>query len=1133
MFFKKYNFIYSILFLLSILTLLFGNDLDKIKIQLKWKHQFQFAGYYAAIEKGFYKEEGLDVTLIERNLSKNVVDNIEEVISGSCEYGVADAGLLLSRYEGKPVVLLAQIFQHSPLILLSKKNSNIISPFEMIGKTVMYDQADVQFRAMFQNTIGNSSQLYLVNHSGNIKSFIDGKVDVFSSYITNEPFFLDQMGVEYNIIRPQNYGIDFYGDNLFTTEKEIANHPERVERVIRATRRGWLYALNNSDEIIEIIKKKYATNKSLEHLKYEARITKQMILPELISIGNVNEERFRMIANTYFRSGLMKTPTIPEGLFYKNISFHELVLSLEEKVWLKQHPIVSVASDPSWLPFEYADKNGQYHGIAIDYMKKIEEILDLKFNYIEGKSWQELVTLAKGKKVDIFSCITKTDERNRYLNFTEPYISAPISIYSRIDNPYIGNLNNLKGTNVAVVDGYAIHEILNRNHPEISLVPVKNISEAVKVVGDGEALCFVGNRMTTSHYLAKTNNTHIKIAGETPYKNDLSIGVRDDWQIFTGILQKALLAISEREKQEIFNNWVAVKYEHKLERSLIWKLIAASLFVILIFVIWNRMLKNEVEKRSRELSRSIINLHEEVEAKKKMMDVLSKTEMKFKAIYDQAPIGIGIVNSMTGRFLDVNEEYCRITGYVEKELLSMTFKQITHKDDIQRDVNNMELINNGSISSFDIQKRYYHKSGRLVWINLIVVPLWGEVGDKQHLAIIYDITEQKESEVQRKALEKQIRETQKMEAIGTLAGGIAHDFNNILGSMLGFTDLALESLKEDEENQRRLNYVMQGGKRAKELIDQILAFSKEKEGELKPLVIKTIIEEVLSLLRASIPTSILIESNLSSNSSVLADPTQMHQVIMNICTNAKHAMKEEGGKLSISLEDVFITEEKAIKLIDIVPGNYMCISISDTGKGMTKEVKERLFEPFFTTKGKGEGTGLGLSVVHGIIRSYGGQINVTSENEKGSQFDIYIPIVENTNDVDSNEISNESQILGGNEKFLIIDDEEILLEMLKTVLISLGYDIVAMSDPVEALAHLEEHYKEYDLIISDVTMPRITGDKLASKIHEKCDIPVILTTGYSERKMDVLLERSGAKLIITKPFVKSEIGKAVRSVLDS
>ena len=400
-------------------------------------------------------------------------------------------------------------------------------------------------------------------------------------------------------------------------------------------------------------------------------------------------------------------------------------------------------------------------------------------------------------------------------------------------------------------------------------------------------------------------------------------------------------------------------------------------------------------------------------------------------------------------------------------------------------------------------------------------------------AFITDITERKRAEEEQKKLQGQLIQAQKMEAIGTLAGGIAHDFNNILSSILGYTDLALDDADKESLLYDNLTEVLTAGNRAKELVQQILALSRHDNPEIKPIQLNPLVKEALKMLRATIPTSIEIEENICSNQLVIvADPTQIHQVIVNLATNAKHAMEETGGVLAVDVEAVSIDENTETKCIDLTPGNYVRITVSDTGTGIAGEHIDKIFEPYFTTKEKGKGTGLGLSVVHGIIKNHKGHIAVFSEPGKGTTFNVFLPLAKQQ----SVELPSPTAgpLATGTEHILIVDDEPPLVKILQQTIERMGYTATIFTSSMEALEVFQASPDKFDLVITDMTMPNMTGDKLASEIKKIApDMPVILCTGFSE-KINI---QPGPDLQINgflmKPVNKTKLAKTVRQVLDN
>ena len=394
----------------------------------------------------------------------------------------------------------------------------------------------------------------------------------------------------------------------------------------------------------------------------------------------------------------------------------------------------------------------------------------------------------------------------------------------------------------------------------------------------------------------------------------------------------------------------------------------------------------------------------------------------------------------------------------------------------------------------------------------------------------------KRAEEEKDKLENQLLRTQKLETIGTLAGGIAHDFNNILSPILGYSDMVMSELSPSDPMFQEMEEIMKAGYRAKDLVEQILLFSKQEEKERKPLALHLVVEEALKLLRPSIPTTIEIRQQIdASGDMVLADATQMHQVIVNLCTNAWHAMEEQGdGLLSIEMNRVGVDPEIANLHTNLNEAEYVRLSIIDTGTGMDKATLDRLFEPFFTTKAVDRGTGLGLSVAHGIIQSHQGEILVHSEPGKGSAFHVYLPVIKA--EIEADEIEP-TAIEGGPESILVVDDDDINLNMVGKMLKNLGYETDVYNNSLDALNAFRQQPDRYDLLISDLTMPNMTGVDLSEQLQKlRSGFPVIIMTGYSDSDKNltnVSRKQFGIRQGVRKPLMRKELAVTIREVLNN
>jgi PAS domain S-box-containing protein len=400
---------------------------------------------------------------------------------------------------------------------------------------------------------------------------------------------------------------------------------------------------------------------------------------------------------------------------------------------------------------------------------------------------------------------------------------------------------------------------------------------------------------------------------------------------------------------------------------------------------------------------------------------------------------------------------------------------------------------------------------------------------KEMFCIDVDLSPIRQMEKEKEKLQVQLQQAQKMESIGTLAGGIAHDFNNILFPILGYTEILLEDVPGDSPFRKSLHKIHAGALRASDLVKQILTFSRQENHTQKPMKPQPVVKEALKLIRSTIPTTIDIKQDIRNDCGIIhADPTQIHQIVMNLTTNAYHAM--DGGVITVSLREVELGEPDTVPM-DVNPGVYACLTVADTGSGMPKEVEEQIFFPFFTTKETGKGTGMGLAVVHGIVKSMNGGIRVNSEVGRGTDIHIYLPVVKKGSE--KQPAKPKRAVKMGSEHILLVDDEEAIISMEKEMLTRLGYQVTSRTSSIEALEAFRSAPDRFDLVITDMAMPNMSGDKLsAALIGIRPDIQVLLCTGFSEELSGETTKELGIKGIIMKPIVMKDLSWKIREVLD-
>lgn len=1574
--------------------LAFASVLDttqRVTLHLRWHHQFQFAGYYAAIEKGFYADEGLDVELLE---IKRGTGMINPVMDGTADYGVADGSLLAARAKGTPVVLLAQIFQHSPQIFLSLRKTGIYTPYDVRGKKVMSDGSDASLNLLFFETLGGTGSFELVPQSYNLDDLIDGNVQLVSAYLTNEPYQLRKRGFEFNILHPRGYGIDYVGDNLFTSETELRNNPKRVQKMIRATLKGWQYALKNQNEIIDLIIDKYAPEADRDKLVYEAQVTEQMILPELIPIGEIDILRFKEIAKGYARLGVIDSAEIPEGLFLQPEKNKQLNLSLKEKAWIADHPNITFGTGNSFEPFVIADYDGSITGLEADIIKRINEIAGTNIQIVVGKwptiiekakareidgllvsiaqekrapyflfsdslynvykyifsnalkissmddlngkrvayqrgilihenflkkfqgiipvpaenpsslalllenkqvdailgghvlkyflqdriypdahleyivpgskeellysirkDWPELLSiinkamaqisleevtelkkkwffvngpesldkvllndtertwlkahpnitftspanfepylisnpdgtksgilfdfltelnsrlgtkiqistgtlkstipkvkngeidgflalhqdyadalgllktrnyftgypaifaskefsltspddlaekiivhreaeyfsgkiiekygkgativsvdsaldglrivnrgdadvfiglsgatylltkyqlsglsskyiffespieasmavqpgmpelvtilnkglasfsendinafvakwitpqpfkvrkvvlsgaeqawlakehsvkvrvpnyppyvilkegatpegitidylhliaertgvtfefvnsgktfpealdsLKKRQGVDLMPIIVHTPERSKSILFSEDYLKAPYMIFTRADEKKIvSSLDDISDKEIALLRGAAHHDTMKKEYPDIKLKLFDTDIDALEAVLDKKADAYIGNLMMASYVIINNGMFNLKIAGPTPFGDQVAaMGSRNDWPELNTIIDKGLASITKDERNAIRSRYVTVHYDKSdTSEYLKWVLVVIGVAsaLILLFVYWNRSLTKQVAARTAELN----------ESDTKYRNVLESTST--------VPWELDLNN---GTFTFMGNQIEKILGYPTESWKDMAiWAERVHPEDRDGAVLFCETETKKG-KDHDFIYRALHTDGSYRWIRDVVSVVEGETGPEKLVGFMHDITAEKELALEKAQLQKQWEQSQKLEAIGTLAGGIAHDFNNILSAILGFTDLAKEGVPVGSGIADDLDEVLTAGHRAKDLVQQILAFSRQSQVNPVPLVPEQIVKEALRMLRSSIPTTIRIQENISQDcGTVVADSTQIHQILMNLCTNAFHAMEEQGGTMTVEVKRaVFVPPDLAENTL-----GYIELSVCDTGNGIDDETMDKIFDPFFTTKEQGKGTGMGLSIVYGIAKEHSGGVTVESELGVGTTFHVYLPRFEQTPNPSA---INETDIPGGKERILFVDDEHNITKMARAMLEKSGYTVTVIMDSFEALKTFQNQPDAFDLVITDQTMPGMTGLDLSKRMLQKRPkIPIILCSGYSSIVNEDMAKAQGVKEYLSKPFSKETIHTLIRKVLDT
>jgi two-component system cell cycle sensor histidine kinase/response regulator CckA len=508
------------------------------------------------------------------------------------------------------------------------------------------------------------------------------------------------------------------------------------------------------------------------------------------------------------------------------------------------------------------------------------------------------------------------------------------------------------------------------------------------------------------------------------------------------------------------------------------------------------------------------------------LSTIRRAEKKYRSIFENALEGI-YQTTPDGRILSANPAFARILGYDSPGQLMEQIVDIGEqhwKDPDERREMVKELLAHGTVAAYET--RMVRRDGQLIWVQINGRPVYDASGNLSHLeGMVQDITEKMQ-------LENQIRQSQKMDAIGTLAGGIAHDFNNMLGVIIGCTELAMVGIPDGGKAMADMERVLDASLRAKALVRQILTFSRQSESEFKPLILAPFLKEVVKFLQTTLPANMEVQlAPGSDNFTILADPTQLQQILLNLCTNAAHALAPAGGVIGICLTEQIITAPEDMPPTDLTPGAYVHLVVRDNGQGIAPEYLDRVFDPFFTTRKVGEGTGLGLSVVHGIVKNHGGAVYAESEPGRGTAMHVFLPSLKHP----GFEPAPEANVLPpeGSEKIFLVEDEPVLADILRRILTGLGYQVRLYTDAQEALGFFQGNPDRFDLALLDQNMPGITGIELAARMNRlQPQLPIILCTGMNIELLRREAEKAGIRNLLNKPLNRIDLALAIRKVLD-
>ncbi|MCP4152845.1 MAG: transporter substrate-binding domain-containing protein [bacterium] len=781
---------------------------------------------------------------------------------------------------------------------------------------------------------------------------------------------------------------------------------------------------------------------------------------------------------------------------------------------------IVIGSGHDYPPYSFRDENGTPTGFNIELTQAIAVAAGLKIE-IDYRSWSALREDLETGKIDAISGMYYSKERDKLVDFSTHISIVHHAVFARKDSPGIKSEEELRGKELIVIRGDIMHDYVIEKGLSGTPVLVKNQTEALRLLASDRHDYALIAKLPGRYLVSELKLSNIITVGPELLPSKYCCAVKEGNSILLFRLNEGLTIVKESGRfKELYDKWLGVLEPHSISTKVIIKYSIIILVPLLLLLAGSFLWHRQTLRRNMELEK-------EIAGRKRAEGELQKANYLYKVLLDASTSGINLLDK-DGNYLIVNESAAKIWknnpgDFINKNIRELVPPQMA--DEVMLIIRKVEKTRTGLEQERFIEplNKYYIEN---------VQPIFDENKEFFGVQVLtFDITEYKLAEKEKARLEKQLRHTQKLETIGTLAGGIAHDFNNILAPIVGYADIAMLNLDKTSPVYEHLAHILKGACRAKELVEQILLFSKQSEKERHPLSMHTLVNEALKLLRPSIPSTIEIRQRLDAScGKVQADATQIHQVIVNLCTNAWQAMETDGGILSIELNRKTVDKITAKLHPKLHEGEYVCLSVIDTGPGIDDGTMERMFEPFFTTKPVDKGTGLGLSVAHGVVRSHEGDILVYSEPGKGAAFHVYLPAIRSEGAAVE---KTAPMVAGGAESVMIVDDEPVIAEMVKLMLEHFGYKADTYQDGIEALKAFKKQPQKYDLLISDLTMPHMTGLDLATQLHkERPELPVVIMTGFGGSLTPATQERYGIIQVMAKPVSVKELAAVVRDIFD-
>jgi len=762
------------------------------------------------------------------------------------------------------------------------------------------------------------------------------------------------------------------------------------------------------------------------------------------------------------------------------------LLNGEEEAWLESlaRPVI-IATEFNYHPYNFINEQGEFDGLVGDYMNLISERVGIEFEARGFQTFTEVLEAARNREVDVIPAIVAAPERKSYLLFTQPVFVTRDFIFTRDEDEGIRDVSDLIGRRTGLVAGYARQAQFESEYPEIDLQLFATEIEGLLALSTGRIDAFLSEIGTSSYLIQREAITNLRVAGEVEGRDEQTLATRSDWPMLNQILSKGLASITEEEREEIERRWIAVGGVDPAELRKVWYRVAFGVLIgmglIAVMLAWSISLRRLVARRTSQLE-------EELEERKKVEAAISRLAVAVEQSAEYV-----LVIDARGAIEYANLAFAEASGQMESTGKSFESLAVnSSREALSEGINKAE-----EIGAWRGIVELSQDGGKLMKVAMTIAPIFDDFTDLSgYVATGRDVTH-------RERLEARLRQSEKLSSLGTLAGGIAHDFNNLLVPILGYADLLRR--ETGERAKPYIDGIIDASERARELVRRILIFGRGGTGTLEPLDLRFEIGDAAPLLESLLPPKFELNFDLGSCDAVMCDKTQFQQILVNLCSNAAHAMEGKGGVVGVRLEQYSVPNDAHTSPPDLAPGEYNILTVSDSGAGMDDETVSRIFDPYFTDKPHGKGTGLGLAIVHGVVNTHGGSVQVDSAVDVGTSVRVYLPTV----DAEPQRRfvrAKEEMKRGNGQRILIIDDDELVLRTVDIMVQALGYTSTTWSDPVAALATFVESSDDYDAILVDYKMPGMTGLELVEEARKvRPNIPIIVMSGNAEglREADV------------------------------